>query len=150
MPELTVEGLRSLIRLTIPLQKLRMDAEQSLHLEFYHGNGNLFMQSFRGLRDKTLQIIEDAYVASLDFTADDNTSDREKVSQVIILSGQLLSYLEAETGIDGIAKGQGQTSIQTAPYVIVNTSNTDKESKNKAIDMVRRALGKDFDESEIE
>ena len=149
MNQLTVKGLRTLIRLTVPVQKLREDAEQSLHLEYYQGNGNLFMRSFMGLRAKVLQVIEDAYVASMEFEIDEHTSDREKVAQVLILSGQLLSYLESETGIQGIAN-HGSTSIQTAPYVILNTSNTDKNSKAKAIDVVRRALGNDYDEEDAD
>ncbi len=148
MNQLTVEGLRSLIRLTIPLQKLREDAEQSIHLEYYQGNGNLFIRTFQGLRDKVLQIIDDPYVANMEFDLNDHITDREKVTQTLILSGQLLSYLQAETGTQGLSN-QGRTSIQTAPYVILNTSNTDKQSKAKAIDVVRRALGKEnLDEEE--
>lgn len=142
MPELTVEGLRSLIRLTIPLQKLREDAEQSIHLEFYQGNGNLFIRTFQGLRDKVLQIMDDPYVASMEFEINDQINDREKVAQTLILTGQLLSYIQAETGTQGLSN-QARTSIQTAPYVILNTSNTDKNSKAQALDVVRRALGKE-------
>lgn len=142
MKDLTIEDLRALIRLIPSVQTLRQDVEKSLHLELYHRAGNLMIKSFRGLRDSIIAITDDPYIKSLDVDIDDDTTDKEKAAQVSLLSGQLLAYLEVQAGIGGLT-GSHETKIQTAPYVIVNTSNTTDKQKASVLQMVRKALGDD-------
>lgn len=140
MSDLTVEGIKSLIRLTISLRTLRLDVEKAIHLELFHGNGNLYVKLFRGIRNQTLSIIQDAFVQALDFDLTEDMPDREKAAQALVLSGQLLSHLESLTGTNGIASLNSDIHIQTAPYVIVNASNSSDENQRKVMDTVRRYL----------
>lgn len=139
MKDLKIDDLRALIRLIPSVQSLRQDVEKSLHLELYHRAGNLMIKSFRGLRDSIVAISDDPYIRSLDADVDDEMTDKEKAAQVLILTGQLLSYLEVQTGVHGLV-GERETNIQTAPYIIVNTSNTTDKQKASVLQMVRRAL----------
>lgn len=134
------EDLRALIRLSIPLRKFCFDVEKALHLELYHGNGRLYMRTFNGLRDKCLSIDDDSYIRALDFDLPVNAGDREITSQVLLLANQLLSYLEAETGISGIVGAANSIEIQTAPYVIVNASRTSEENQRQVMETVNRLL----------
>ena len=140
MNDLTIEDLRALIRLIPSVQTLRQDVEKSLHLELYHRAGNLMIKTFRGLRDSVVSIAGDAYIKSLDADVDEDTTDKEKAAQVSLLTGQLLSYLEVQTGVHGLT-GRHDIRIQTAPHIIVNTSNTTDQQKASVLQMVRKALG---------
>ncbi|MCI0714219.1 MAG: hypothetical protein L0154_28950 [Chloroflexi bacterium] len=137
------EDLRALIRLTIPLRKFCFDIEKALHLELYHGNGRLYMRTFKGLRDKCLSVNDDPYISALDFDLPDKAGDREIASQVLLLANQLLSYLEAETGISGIVGATNSIEIQTAPYVIVNASKTSEENQRRVMETVNRLLNEE-------
>ena len=128
--DLNVNQLRALIRITIPIRELKKDIEHAIHLELYDGNGDLFIQLFDGLRQRVLQIVDDAYVDNLNLMMGDHASDRQKASQVLMLTGQLLSYLESETGTYGLVQG-GKTSIQTAPHIIVNNSGASDKTKQE-------------------
>jgi hypothetical protein len=101
MKSLTVEDLRALIRLIPPLRALRDDVEQSLHLETFEGTGDLAVRSFRGLQASIARITEDPYVEGLTLDIVDGMKDKHKLSQVMLASGQLLAYLEGQTGVSG-------------------------------------------------
>lgn len=137
---LTTEDLRALIRLTIPLRRFCFDVEKSLHLELYHGNGRLYMRTFKGLRDKCLSIDDDPYVGALEFDLAENVGDREITSQVLLLANQLLSYLESQTGISGIVGEANSISVQTAPHIIINASRTSEDNQRRVMDTVNRLL----------
>src|SRR5690606_2920409 len=99
MRELDVNGLRALIKLIAPLRALREDVEKSLHLEMYSSAGDLAVRSLEALHEQILDITQDRYVAALTVDAG-RGGDREKFSQVLLVSGQLLAYLEAQTGVN--------------------------------------------------
>lgn len=99
MKSLTVEDLRALIRLIPPLRALREDVEQSLHLETFEGTGDLAVRSFRGLQASIFQITQDSYIESLSLDVMEGTKDKHKLAQVMLASGQLLAYLQGQTGL---------------------------------------------------
>jgi hypothetical protein len=106
MKSLTVEDLRSLIRLIPPLRALRDDVEQSLHLETFEGTGDLAVRSFQGLQASIVRITEDPYVEALTLDIVDGMKDKHKLSQVMLASGQLLAYLEGQTGVNSMRHGR--------------------------------------------
>ncbi|MFO7322207.1 MAG: hypothetical protein DIU68_010785 [Chloroflexota bacterium] len=140
MRELDVNDLRALIRLIAPLRALREDVEKSLHLELYSGAGDLAVRSLTALRDQVLEITQDPYIEalSLDAYAGD---DREKFSQVMLISGQLLAYLEAQTGVSLAAHpGRQHYSVQTAPNVHLNMGDVVGGQAEKIMDFVESAV----------
>lgn len=140
MRELNVNDLRALIRLISPLRALREDIEKSLLLELYSGSGNLAVRSLEALRDQVLEITEDRYVAALTLDAG-NGGDREKFSQVLLISGQLLAYLEAQTGVGGASSNQKQRySVQTAPNISLNMGDIVSGQADKIMDFVEGAM----------
>ena len=112
------DTLRALIRLIPPARALKDDLEKSIHLELYAGIGDLAVHSFQGLQSSVARITNDPYVASLTLRVAPSATDREKVSLVLLAAGQLLAYLEGQTGLVGALGGKGvNISIQKAPFV---------------------------------
>jgi hypothetical protein len=141
MRELNVNDLRALIRLISPLRALREDIEKSLLLELYTGSGNLAVRSLEALRDQVLEITQDRYVAALTLDDVPGGGDREKFSQVLLVSGQLLAYLEAQTGVDvASANKKQQYSVQTAPNISLNMGDVVSGQADKIMDFVEGAM----------
>lgn len=139
MHELDVHELRALIRLIAPLRALREDVEKGLHLELYTGSGNLAARSLSALRDQAWQITQDPYIAALEL--DTNAGgDKEKFSQVLLVSGQLLAWLEAQTGVGAAAMGRQNYSVQTAPNVHLNMGDVVGGQAEKIMDFVESAM----------
>lgn len=123
MKELSANDLRALLRLIPAIQTLREDVENSLHLELYTGAGDLVLRSFRGLRDQVYAITEDRYIGSLDAGEDERLKDKHRLSQVMLLSGQLLAYIEGQLGIIGVSSPRSGYHVQTSPNISVNTGD---------------------------
>lgn len=141
MKPLSADDLRALIRLIGPVRALREDTEKSLVLETYPGTGAMAVRTFRSLRDQIAQIAQDEHVAGLDVDADETSKDKALVSQVMIASGQLLAYLEAETGLTGIASGgKGNYQVQTAPNIELNMGDLIGGQVDRVMDIVNDAL----------
>jgi hypothetical protein len=139
MRELDVNGLRALIKLIPPLRALREDVEKSLHLEMYASVGDLAVRSLTALCEQIYEVTQDRYVASL--VVDPNVGgDREKFSQVLLVSGQLLAYLEAQTGVNVTSTGRQQYSVQTAPNVHLNMGDVVGGQADKIMDFVESAM----------
>lgn len=140
MRELDVNGLRALIKLIPPLRALREDVEKSLHLELYSNAGELAVRSLEALREEVLEITQDRYVAALMLDSG-NGGDREKFSQVLLVSGQLLAYLEAQTGVNVAAMaGRQHYSVQTAPNVHLNMGDMVGGQADKLMSFVESAM----------
>jgi hypothetical protein len=112
MKSLTVEDLRALIRLIPPLRALRDDVEQSLHLETFEGMGDLAVRSLRGLQASIWRLTEDPYIEMLSLDIAEGTKDRHKLAQVMLASGQLLAYLEGQTGVSSGGSHPGRPHIR--------------------------------------
>jgi len=134
------ENLRALIRLIPPARALKDDLERSINLELYTGTGDLAVQSFRGLQASVSNITSDPYVASLTLPDRAGATDKEKVSLVLLAAGQLLAYLEGQTGLGG--GGQtGHTHYQMAPNInLANIEGLGPGGADKVIEMVSTAL----------
>jgi hypothetical protein len=119
MKQLTIDDLRALIRLIPAARALQAELEKTLHLETYDSVGGLAVRSFTGLQASVYGITEDPYVAALAIDADSGLSDRQRVSQAILAAGQLIAYLEGQTGVAGLT-GKQSTHVQTAPTITLN------------------------------
>lgn len=141
MKELNAAELRALIRLIAPLRALREDVEKSIHLELHTGAGDLAVRSYRGLRDSVAAITDDPYVHSLEFEVDEGARDRQKMSLVMLASGQLLAYIEGQTGLTGLTSApRGSYSVQTAPNIHVDVGDVMGGEVDRVMDMVGNAL----------
>jgi hypothetical protein len=137
MAEMGDDKLRGLIRLIPPARALKEDVEQSLHLEMYAGTGDLAIQSFRGLQASVAAITGDPYVSALALDVPAGASDKEKVSLVRLAAGQLIAFLEGQTGlVDLGGKGRGGGHIQTAPNINLNINGLPGSGVDKIIDLV--------------
>lgn len=132
MQETGDERLRALIRLIPPARALRDDLEKSIHLELYHGTGDLAVKSFQGLHTSIAKITDDPYVATLSLDVPKDATDKEKVSLARLAASQLSTYLEGQTGLVGLGGG-GNTQIQTAP-TIQGIQGLSPEKVDKIID----------------
>ena len=133
MPDISTEQLRTLIRLIAPLRTLRREIEKSIHLELYHGTTTFATKNYDGLWRQIQQIMDDAYIQSLELPLDSGAPDREQAAHLLLAASQLLSYLESYTGV---SPSEGKYSIQTAPHIIINTSNTSADHKSRVLAMV--------------
>jgi hypothetical protein len=146
MQETGDERLRALIRLIPPARALRDDLEKSIHLELYHGTGDLAVKSFQGLHASIVKITDDPYVASLSLSVPKNATDKEKVSLARLAAGQLAAYLEGQTGLVGMGGG-GNYHIQTAP-IIQAIQGLSPETVDKIVDKAFK--GKEEEEGQEE
>jgi hypothetical protein len=139
-------NLRALIRLIPPARALTEQLEKSLHLETYEGTGDFAVRSAEGLRANVARITGDPYVDVLALTVPDAAGDREKVSLALLAVGQLVAYLEGQTGLVSLGGGGGKTggiNIQRAPNVNINGINgLTKEQMDRVLDTTARAMEK--------
>lgn len=140
MAELDGEKLRSLIRLIPPARALREDLEKSIHLEFYAGTGDLALRSLQGLQASVAVIVNDPYITALSPSIDQNAPDKEKVSVALLATGQLLAYLEGQTGLAGSGGGsRWNINIQSAPNIqLSDLAGISSETLNRLVDMVAK------------
>jgi len=113
------DNLRALIRLIPPARSLKQDLEKSLHLETWPSTGDMAVRMFQGLHRSVAALTDDAYVQSLELAAPAGATDKEKVAMASLAAGQLLAYLEGETGLAGYGGSGGDTKIQTAPNITI-------------------------------
>ena len=134
MTETGDEKLRALIRLIPPARALKRDLEKSINLELYSGAGNLAVKSFQGLQTSVAKIADDPYVDSLSLVVAENATDKEQVSQVLLAVGQLVGYLEGQTGLVGMGGSKEAQHIQTAPWIqLMNVKGVSSEAIEKAM-----------------
>ncbi len=143
---MTTDGdgtLRALIRLIPPARALKEDLEKSLNLELHEGSGDLAVRSLNGLRASVARITDDPYVETLALDPTEAADDKQKVSQALLAAGQLVAYLEGQTGLVG--QGSGGSHIQTAPNVNVNVMQGNirgvpPETIDKAVGIAEQAI----------
>ena len=146
MPQTNEDTLRSLIRLIPPARALRDDLENSLTMETFLGTGDMAVQSFRGLQSSVAGITNDPYVSSLTISVPEGANDAEKVSLVRLAAGQLLAYLEGQTGLSGSGGSGGggrggNINIQKAPTInFASIQGVDAETMNKMVALAEKAL----------
>ena len=128
--------LRALIRLIPPARALKNDLEASLHMELYAGTGDLAVKSYSGLHASVTKLTDDPYLKSLTLEVSEGANDKEKVSLARFASGQLVAYLEGQTGLTEGA-GSGTNSYYTAPFVNSPMSNVGAETIKAMIRMVK-------------
>ena len=111
--------LRPLIKLIPPARSLREEVERSVHLELYHGSGEMAVRSYEGLHESAARIVaDDPYVRGLKLAVPEGANDKEKMSLVLLASSQLLAYLEGQTGISASGGGRADRfEVQTAPRI---------------------------------
>jgi hypothetical protein len=141
MKSIDVNDLRALIALIPPVRALREDVEKSIHLELYPGTGDLSVRTFRSLRDQVARITDDPYVAALELDVEETTKDKQKAAQVLIGTGQLLAYLEAQTGTGGLnGERRGNYSVQTAPNIHLDMGDVIGGQMDRVMDVINNAL----------
>jgi hypothetical protein len=113
--------LRALIRFIPAARTLKDQLEKSIHLETFNGTGDFAMQSLRGLQQSITQITNDPLVTGMNPTVPEGAGDREKVSLALLAAGQLLAFLEGQTGLVGMGGSGGgnggNINIQKAPMI---------------------------------
>jgi hypothetical protein len=148
MAQITDDLLRSLIRLIPPARALKEELEKSLTMETFLGTGDMAVRSFQGLQASVASITNDPYVSSLTIVVSEGTNDMEKVSQVNLAAGQLLAYLEGQTGLSGVGgsyggggRNQGNITVQKAPTInLSDIRGVDSESLAKLVELAEKAL----------
>jgi hypothetical protein len=148
MAQISDDTLRSLIRLIPPTRALKDDLERSLTMETFMGTGDMAVRSFQGLQASVAGITSDPYVASLSIDVPPNANDQEKVSLVRLAAGQLLAFLEGQTGLSGSSGSYGgghggNINIQKAPSITFNDiQGLDSETMSRMVAMAEKALNK--------
>ncbi|GIP37960.1 hypothetical protein J31TS4_12400 [Paenibacillus sp. J31TS4] len=107
--------LVSLMQLIAPARTLREDLDKGLTLETLDGMGEYVLSAFRTLRDRVVQLTSDEYVRSLAEQIPGEATDRQKQTVAFLAAGQLVSYLEAKTGVGGLSHSHGGDNYQMAP-----------------------------------
>ena len=141
--------LRALIRLIPPVRALRDDLDASLHMELYAGTGDLAVKSYNGLHASITRFTDDPYVESLALEVPEEANDKEKVSLARLASGQLVAYLEGQTGLVG-GGGSSGNSYYTAPFVNSPMANIGGETIKTMIRMVKDPMTEEKEKEQEE
>ncbi len=156
---MTTDGdgtLRALIRLIPPARALKEDLENSINLELHEGSGDLAVRSLNGLQASVVRITADPYVETLALDPIEEADDKQKVSQALLAAGQLVAYMEGQTGLAGAGGRSGNYSVQTAPITNIsfmagntNLNGVPPETIDKAMSTFEEALkGQQVDEDD--
>ena len=149
--------LRALIRLIPPVRALQEGLEKSINLELHEGSGDLAVRSLNGLQASVVRITADPYVETLALDPIEEADDKQKVSQALLAAGQLVAYLEGQTGLVGAGGRSGNYSVQTAPITNIsfmagntNLNGVPPETIDKAMSTFEEALKGQQEEEEEE
>lgn len=137
------ESLRALIRHLHLIISLRNNLEQSIHLESYAGLGNAAVKTYAGLRDSIARFVEDPYLDALTLEVPADAGDKEKVSLVWLVAGQLLAYVQGQLGLS-LESASTPTTVQNATNINISGS----EAADQAMEITKRALGRGEEGSE--
>ena len=139
--------LRALIRLIPPARALKEDLEKSLNLELHEGSGDLAVRSLNGLQASVVRITADPYVETLALDPTAEADDKQKVSQALLAAGQLVAYLEGQTGLVGSGERSGSYHVQTAPITNISfmagnnkLEGVSPETIDKAVDAFEQSI----------
>ena len=128
--------LRTLIRFIPPARALKEELEKNIQLELYNGTGDFAVQSFVGLQRSVGAVVDDPYIASMAFSVPADADDLQKVSLALLAAGQLVAYLEGQTGLVGM--GGDNRATYNSPNVAINNI---KGLENKTIDRMLDVAG---------
>ena len=78
------------------LRLLRDDLQRSLYMEASDGLGHYAAQTYNGIHEAIIAKIADPFLVALNLENMPSGDDREVVSLVNLLCGQLLTFIEAE------------------------------------------------------
>jgi hypothetical protein len=94
MDEKTRETLNQIV---LALKAFAKSVEKSFHMGMYDGTGDMLVKQYRSLHGKVRQLLpEDFYINEilvLD-AVQENTEDEKIVSQIMLVSEQLLDYIQ--------------------------------------------------------
>jgi hypothetical protein len=110
------DRLRDLIRLIPPARALKENLEESIHMERYAGAGDPAVKLYQGLYSTITGLTIDPYLTSLALSLPGDATDEQKILFVHMATGQLLAFLEGQTGIAGIG-ARSERRIEMAPKV---------------------------------
>jgi hypothetical protein len=85
-----------LARYARALQLLRDDLQRSLYMETSDGLGHYAAQTYNGIHEAIMAKFADPFIVALKLGDMPDADDRQIVSLVNLLSGQLLNFIEAE------------------------------------------------------
>ncbi len=139
--------LRALIRLIPPARALKEDLENSINLELHAGSGDLAVRVLNGLQASVVRITNDPYIETLALDPSAEEDDKQKVSQALLAVGQLVAYLEGQTGLVGSGERSGSYHVQTAPTTNIsfmagntNLNGVPPETIDKAMSTFEESL----------
>jgi|GEM_PF-6508624 len=76
------------------LRSIRQDTKHMVSMELHVGMGNVLVKTYTAIHQSVSGIISDPIVDALVIDLPEDATDRQKVTQVIILAGQLLSIVD--------------------------------------------------------
>jgi len=76
------------------LENLRRDTNHIIPMEMHEGMGDMLVRLYGGLLKSVQSVSNDAFLEAMIVDLPENASDQQKVVQINILSGQLLSFVE--------------------------------------------------------
>jgi hypothetical protein len=118
MVQTSEDTLRTLIRMIPAARTLRDDLEKSLMMDTYQGTGNAALSTCKGLLDCVATITGDEYIKNLVTVAPPETPEKDKVAIARLTAGQILAYLEGQTGLPSqMGGGESSIKIQKAPNI---------------------------------
>jgi hypothetical protein len=107
------DPIRELIRLIPSARALKRSMEECVHTERFANAGKPAAKLYGGLHASVRRLLDDPYLDSLALEVADDAADEETIVQIHLAVGQLLAYLEGQTGLAGLV----ESGLHLAPKV---------------------------------
>ena len=133
----------SLNQLVLALRAFSRSVEKSFHHGMYEGTTDLMIRQYRTLHGKVGQLlVDDFYVnESLVLDVSPETSEEQKVSQVMLLSDQLTDYLQ------NTLKSEQQTHTAPSAHDI---NDIGREFQEHVMNLTRHTLKRALSHIDVE
>ncbi len=139
--------VRALIRMIPVAKALEEQLEKSMHLEIYHGTGDVAIGSAKGLQEQVASVAEEAYVTKLPLNLPQGADDKQKVAAALLIATQIRGYLEGETGLIGLGGNIGNVQYAPRVYIQGNQNMTPKQM-DQALGMAGKKRDAEPDEQD--
>ncbi len=77
------------------LNLLRRDTKHMVPMETHHGMGDVLVRTYVAIQQSVNDVVDSPFVTALKIDLPEEADDRQKVTQVTLLAGQLLAFVEA-------------------------------------------------------
>jgi hypothetical protein len=127
----------------LAFKSLNRSIEKSMHSGMYQGTGDTAVRNYLALHKRAVQLLPDDFyisdVLTLEIAAESN--DRQKLSQVTLITGQMVDYLKSQVA------EETRTSFDSTDFDEIKGFGRDLQ--DQILNLTRNTLRRAFDNVDV-